>query len=165
VNGGHLDRARMARLRGNSPPFRKEVFMCVGQFGAIAAGMESLAEAAAGRCCEETSRRGRGQPRLMETYRTFFRRRGVSVAQVLLTREDFENKTAPERPSDAFNAPSSRGHSYYHENDTVAVEEIRVGDNDTLAAYVAVNVKAGPISSFDRRGRTYDQASASWSGN
>ena len=29
-----------------------------------------------------------------------------------------------------------------NENDTVAVEEIRVGDNDTLAAYVAVKVKA-----------------------
>src|SRR4029077_19208198 len=72
-----------------------------------------------------------------------FRKRGVTVAQVLLTREDFENKTRRKNAQATLNALIQAGViPIINENDTVAVEEIRVGDNDTLAAFVAVKVKA-----------------------
>lgn len=84
-----------------------------------------------------------GQPKLMETYRQLFRARGVKVAQILLTREDFENtKRRQNARATLETLIDSRVIPIINENDTVAVEEIRVGDNDTLAARVAVKVKA-----------------------
>jgi glutamate 5-kinase len=112
--------------------------------GAIAAGMGELGwKKRPSEVAKKQAAAAVGQPRLMETYRALFRKRGVSVAQVLLTREDFENNV---RRQNAHATLLELLHSgvipIINENDTVAVEEIRVGDNDTLAAHVAVNVKA-----------------------
>src|SRR4029077_15799946 len=84
-----------------------------------------------------------GQPRLMETYRQLFRKRGITVGQVLLTREDFENRPGAQNAQATLTALlQDKAIPIINENDTVAVEEIRVGDNDTLAARVAILVKA-----------------------
>lgn len=84
-----------------------------------------------------------GQGILMQHYETFFTPHGVVVAQVLLTREDITNR---ERYLNARHTLQSllgfRVVPIVNENDTVAVEEIRFGDNDTLAALVACLVDA-----------------------
>src|ERR1019366_2022369 len=144
-DGGRLDRARMARLvRELSAIRRSGVDVVLVSSGAISAGMGELGwKKRPAELAKKQAAAAVGQPLLMETYRRFFSRRGVAVAQVLLTREDFENKTRRQNAQATLLTLLSAGViPIINENDTVAVEEIRVGDNDTLAAYVAVKVKA-----------------------
>lgn len=84
-----------------------------------------------------------GQCELMYTYDRIFTEYGHTVAQILLTGADF---TAPDRHEN-FNNTLSRlleldALPIINENDTIATEEIKVGDNDTLSALVAVSAKA-----------------------
>lgn len=84
-----------------------------------------------------------GQPRLMAQYEQIFDLYDLTVAQVLLTRADLASR----RPY--LNARNTLVALLEHnivpivnENDTVATEEIRVGDNDNLSALVANLVDA-----------------------
>lgn len=84
-----------------------------------------------------------GQCELMYTYDRTFTEYGHTVAQILLTGSDF---SAPDRHEN-FNNTIFRllelgALPIINENDTIATEEIKVGDNDTLSAFVAVSVKA-----------------------
>ena len=84
-----------------------------------------------------------GQCELMYTYDRLFTEYDHVVAQILLTGSDF---TAEDRHTN-FNNTLSRLLDLgvlpiINENDTIATEEIKVGDNDTLSAYVAVSAKA-----------------------
>lgn len=80
-----------------------------------------------------------GQGVLMQRYEGLFAEYGCTVGQVLLTREDLED---PVRRANAAQTMERlfawRVIPVVNENDTVANEEIRVGDNDTLSARVAV---------------------------
>ena len=79
-----------------------------------------------------------GQGLLMEEYTRFFGQAGYVTAQLLLTAEDF---TDHRRYKNAFSAAEmllSRGAiPIINENDTVSIDEIKLGDNDTLAARFA----------------------------
>ena len=84
-----------------------------------------------------------GQCELMYTYDRLFTEYNHTVAQILLTGSDF---TSTERHEN-FNNTISRllelgALPIINENDTIATEEIKVGDNDTLSALVAVSVQA-----------------------
>lgn len=84
-----------------------------------------------------------GQCELMYTYDKLFSEYNHIVAQILITGEDTENE---ERHKN-FNNTLTRllelsAIPIINENDTVATKEIIIGDNDTLAAIVAVSVKA-----------------------
>jgi glutamate 5-kinase len=79
----------------------------------------------------------------MHAYETAFDKRELKVAQILLTREDL---SSAKRVS---NARNTLAQLFKHqiipvvnENDTVAVEEIKFGDNDNLAALVSHLVRA-----------------------
>ncbi len=84
-----------------------------------------------------------GQCELMYTYDRLFTENGHTVAQILLTGADF---TASDRHENFNNTLSKLlelgALPVINENDTIATEEIKVGDNDTLSAYVAVSSKA-----------------------
>ncbi|HAG07367.1 MAG: Glutamate 5-kinase [Clostridia bacterium 62_21] len=84
-----------------------------------------------------------GQGILMHTYEKFFAEYGIIAAQVLLTREDFAERR---RFLNARNTLETllrlRAVPIINENDTIAVEEIKLGDNDQLSALVAVSVNA-----------------------
>lgn len=84
-----------------------------------------------------------GQSGLMRLYEEEFSKKGLAVAQMLLTREDL---MTPSRTRNArqtiLTLLSHRVVPIINENDTVATEEIRMGDNDTLAAMLAVKVDA-----------------------
>ena len=79
-----------------------------------------------------------GQPRLMSIYTQIFSMYEKNVAQVLLTREDLSNR---KRYLNAHNTLEALLLNniipIINENDTVATEEIRVGDNDNLSALVS----------------------------
>jgi glutamate 5-kinase len=84
-----------------------------------------------------------GQSNLMRAYETAFSRHRVKVAQVLLTQDDLSNR---QRYSNAHNTLEELFKNgivpVVNENDTVVVQEIKFGDNDTLASLVAHLVEA-----------------------
>ncbi len=84
-----------------------------------------------------------GQPRLMAIYEQVFGLYGHTLAQVLLTRTDLADRRRYLNARNTLNALLSHGAlPIINENDTVATEEIRVGDNDNLSALVANVVEA-----------------------
>lgn len=76
-----------------------------------------------------------GQVELMDAYRRVFEKHDIHIAQMLLTREDFSyaNRALNIRNT-LFTLVDEGVIPIINENDTVCVEEIKIGDNDTLAA-------------------------------
>ena len=75
----------------------------------------------------------------MQIYERFFSDYGRSVAQILITRSTVDNETSKRNVQNTVSKLLSLGCvPIVNENDTVSFEEIEFGDNDTLAAYVAV---------------------------
>ncbi len=84
-----------------------------------------------------------GQPRLMAVYEHIFRLYGLMVAQVLLTRMDLASRSRYLNARNTLAAlMEQKVIPIVNENDTVATDEIRVGDNDNLSAMVANLVDA-----------------------
>ncbi len=80
-----------------------------------------------------------GQPYLMAEYREAFKNHGIEIAQVLLTAEDLRSKERFINAKNTLNALMKFGAlPIVNENDTVSVEEIKIGDNDNLSAHVSV---------------------------
>ncbi|HJT23849.1 MAG TPA: glutamate 5-kinase [bacterium] len=79
-----------------------------------------------------------GQSNLMHAYEATFQRFGLKVAQILLTREDLSDRGRYSNAHNTFIELFRYGIvPVVNENDTVAVEEIRFGDNDTLGVLVS----------------------------
>lgn len=79
-----------------------------------------------------------GQGALMHLYEKLFAEYGKTVAQVLLTRGDFDDHERFLNAANALQTIINLGViPIINENDTVAVEEIKFGDNDTLSAMVS----------------------------
>lgn len=84
-----------------------------------------------------------GQGRLLEAYTRLLGARGIVAAQILLTRYDFMHRQQYLNARNTIERLLSLGSiPVVNENDTVAVDEIRFGDNDRLAALVANLVHA-----------------------
>ena len=137
---GHME--RLVRQLCDLASGGREVVLVTS--GAIAAGMGrlGLAERPPG-LADKQALAAIGQGWLMQTYEKLFAENGVTVAQVLLTREDLEDAERRSNASATMNLLMKwRVIPIVNENDTVANEEIRVGDNDTLSARVATLVRA-----------------------
>ena len=85
-----------------------------------------------------------GQARLMQTYSGLFENFEITIAQVLLTAGDLGTPERAGYVSDTFRRllMEPRILPIINENDSVAVEELRFGDNDRLSAEVAILAKA-----------------------
>ncbi len=84
-----------------------------------------------------------GQVQLMRTYDDFFKIYETKVAQVLLTRNDFDDRQRYLNARHTLSTLLELGVvPIINENDTVAVEEIRFGDNDQLSSLVAAKMDA-----------------------
>lgn len=84
-----------------------------------------------------------GQPQLMQMWERFFDIYGVHTGQILLTRADVENRQRYLNARDTFAALLERRIiPIVNENDAVAPEATRVGDNDNLSALVATLIAA-----------------------
>jgi glutamate 5-kinase len=84
-----------------------------------------------------------GQPRLMSLYERLFELYDLVVAQVLLTRADLSDRRRYLNARNTLSALlAQRVIPIINENDTVATEEIRLGDNDNLSALVANLIEA-----------------------
>ncbi len=107
-----------------------------------------------------------GQTGLIEAYETQFKKHRIQAAQILLTHDDISNR---KRYLNARNTLRTlldlNALPIINENDTVALEEMRLGDNDTLAALVANLVEADLLviltdqeGLFDKDPRHHDDA-------
>ncbi len=112
--------------------------------GAIAAGREKLGMAERPRTVSlKQAAAAVGQTSLMRAYERAFERRGRHVAQLLLTHDDFESRERYVNARNTLLALLARGIvPIVNENDTVATEEIGLGDNDHLATLVTQMIGA-----------------------
>jgi glutamate 5-kinase len=142
---GGLDEAQVSRLASEvSRVHRKGVLTVLVSSGAIAAGLSPLGLKR--RPTDIPSLQAVasvGQGVLMHSYQRAFARRRVKVGQVLLTQDDFIRRKGYVNANAALARLLALGVvPIVNENDTVAVDEIRFGDNDRLAALVANLVHA-----------------------
>jgi len=107
-----------------------------------------------------------GQMGLVQAYESEFQRYGLKTAQVLLTHEDLADRQRYLNARVTLRALLELGViPVVNENDTVATEEIRFGDNDTLAALVSNLIEADLLviltdqpGLFDRDPRAFPEA-------
>ena len=105
-----------------------------------------------------------GQPRLMTLFHQAFEKQGIKIAQLLLTRDDFEQRVRFLNIRNSVNHLQKLGCvPIINENDTVSVDELRFGDNDILAALVCNALRADvlvilfPLDGLlDAKGQTVD---------
>jgi len=85
-----------------------------------------------------------GQPELMRLYAASFRQHGLHAAQLLLTHGDIDSRMRRTNAKNTLERLLAAGPvvPVINENDSVAVEELRFGDNDRLSAEVAHLVRA-----------------------
>lgn len=112
--------------------------------GAVAAGMTRLGRRERPKSIpEKQALAAVGQIKLMALYERFFSKFDKSVAQVLLTHEDLANRQRYINAKHTFQMLlESSIIPIVNENDTVAVEEMKFGDNDHLSALVATLLEA-----------------------
>ncbi len=143
---GTLDSASLARLvnaLADLPDQGKRVVLVSS--GAVGAGISALGlkeypdDVSARQAAAAV-----GQTRLMHAYENLFRSFDLSVAQLLLTAADLENDDRRSRVSALLGRlVDEQGIvPVINQNDSVAVEELSVGDNDMLSARVAGLVSA-----------------------
>ncbi len=115
--------------------------------GAIAVGRRQLDLPKGGlRLDEKQAAAATGMVRLAHAFQETLAHRHITVAQVLLTLEDSENRRRYLNARNTLEALLKLGAvPLINENDTVATDEIRFGDNDRLSARVAAMISAGVL--------------------
>ena len=84
-----------------------------------------------------------GQTGLVEAYENQFKKHNIQAAQILLTHDDISNRKRYLNARNTLRALLKfKALPIINENDTVALEEMRLGDNDTLAALAANLIEA-----------------------
>ena len=112
--------------------------------GAVAEGMQRLGWKRRPKALHELQAAAAvGQMGLIQAYETCFRRHGLGTAQVLLTHEDLADRKRYLNARSTLRTLLELGViPIINENDTVATDEIRFGDNDTLGSLVTNLVEA-----------------------
>lgn len=135
--------------------------------GAVAAGMTRLGRKERPKTIpEKQALAAVGQIKLMALYERAFSRFDKSVAQVLLTADDLANRQRYINAKHTFQMLlESSIIPIVNENDTVAVEEMKFGDNDNLSSLVATLLEADLLvilsdvqGVYDRDPRTHSDA-------
>ncbi len=99
-----------------------------------------------------------GMPLLLNVYKQIALEYGFDIAQVLITLEDLENRRRFLNTRNTINRLLERGIlPIVNENDTVTTQEIRVGDNDRLAAKVAQMLQASNLTILTSIDGLYDR--------
>lgn len=136
----HLSQSRMVDLvRQMSNLWKREAQVILVSSGAITYGRELLNYPHLPKDIPAKQMLAAvGQPRLMDLWGKLFEIYEIRVAQVLLTRSDLRSRSSYLNARNTLQALLAQGViPVVNENDTVATEEIRVGDNDNLSALVA----------------------------
>ncbi|MFH1074222.1 MAG: glutamate 5-kinase [Candidatus Firestonebacteria bacterium] len=113
--------------------------ICLVTSGAIGAGIAALKlKKKPETIPEKQATASIGQPLLMEAYERAFRKYKAVIGQILLTKDDFTDRKRYLNAKNTFDVLlKKRVVPVINENDTIAVDEIKVGDNDNISAMVA----------------------------
>ena len=93
-----------------------------------------------------------GQIKLMNIYSKYFSKVGLSVAQFLLTSDDFRNKIHLSNLIKTYNNLPENVIPIVNENDVVFTEELTFGDNDVLATEILINLDFDVLLVLTKRG-------------
>jgi glutamate 5-kinase len=123
---------------------RKGMDVVVVSSGAVAAGRQALGLPDRPRTLpQKQAAAAVGQSRLMRAYEGAFSGYGLTVAQILLTRDDLANRRRFQNARGTLDTLLACGIiPVINENDTVVVDELKFGDNDNLSALVTNLVEA-----------------------
>jgi glutamate 5-kinase len=141
-----LDEKQFARLISDVAQLVRGGSECIiVSSGAVAAGMgvvgltERPLDLITGQACAAI-----GQSKLMNLYASTFARHQLNVAQLLLTHSDLDSRTRHQNAKNTLRRLLECNNvvPVINENDSVAVEELRFGDNDRLSAEVAILAEA-----------------------
>lgn len=144
-SGRGLDRDAVVDWAEQIGRLRQRSIECVVvTSGAVAAGMQRLGRAQRPHALHELQAMAAvGQMNLVQLYESAFQRFGLHAAQILLIHDDFTDRQRYLNARSTLRTLIGYGViPVVNENDTVATEEIRFGDNDTLAALVANLIEA-----------------------
>lgn len=142
---GHPHTARFAALATDAAKLRAEgKSIVIVSSGAVALGRRALGlKAGKLRLEEKQAAAAAGQPKLMRAWEDALAKHNAPVAQALVTLYDTEQRRRWLNARATLETLLERGAiPIVNENDTVATEEIRYGDNDRLAARVAQMLSA-----------------------
>jgi glutamate 5-kinase len=145
---GRVDREFLGRLIDQIGSLRAEGYLvALVSSGAIAAGLEALALLARPKDMPTVQATAAvGQVRLIETYAELAAERGMNIGQVLFTRQDVSHRQQYLNACHTLERLLEMGIlPIVNENDTTAVDEIRFGDNDYLAALVGIMLHADAV--------------------
>jgi glutamate 5-kinase len=160
---GRIDRQNCARLGAELAELSRERRIVLVSSGAVAFGAERLGLVRRkGKPWDIPTKQAAaavGQPHLMAAWGDALGAHGRLVAQVLLTADDLASRTRFLNARRTFERLLAEGVvPVVNENDTVAVDEIKVGDNDTLAGLVAGCVEADLVAMLTDVEGLYDRA-------
>ena len=115
--------------------------------GAIAEGMQRLGWTSRPHALHELQAAAAvGQMGMVQVYESCFRSHGLLTSQILLTHEDLADRKRYLNARSALRTLLDLGViPVINENDTVAIDEIKFGDNDTLAAMVTNLIEADAL--------------------
>jgi glutamate 5-kinase len=148
TSGGRIDDARIAGLADAlAARGRDGTQLVLVSSGAIAAGLAPLGLPRRPRdLATQQAAASVGQGSLIARYTAAFARHAVRTGQVLLTADDLMRRAHYRNAQRTMERLLGLGVlPVVNENDTVATQEIRFGDNDRLAALVALVVRAGAL--------------------
>ncbi len=160
VEGGELREKWLKNFTKNVAELVEKKFqITIVSSGAIALGRSVLKVGSRKLSLEEKQAAAAiGQIQLMSFYRDFFKKLNLDVAQILLTASDCN---ARDRYLNSKNTIETllknRVIPIINENDSVAVDEIKIGDNDRLAARVAQMISADVMILFSDIDGLYNQ--------
>lgn len=145
--GGGVDGARsswLASLAEDIASFRKNgASVIVVSSGAVALGRRHLGLKPSPRLDHKQAAAAAGQTLLMQAWEAAFAPHNIPTAQLLLTFEDTERRRRWLNARATIDVLLGQGAiPVINENDSVATDELRYGDNDRLSARVAQMVKA-----------------------
>jgi len=158
--GQGLDIAALSRWAGQIAALRhggREVVLVSS--GAIAAGLQRLGWKRRPHALHELQAAAAvGQMGLIQAYESCFREHQLMTSQILLTHEDLADRKRYLNARSTLRTLLALGViPIINENDTVAIDEIRFGDNDTLAALVTNLVEADLLVILTDQAGLYDK--------
>ncbi|MGE4357477.1 MAG: glutamate 5-kinase [Candidatus Omnitrophota bacterium] len=135
-----IDRVKIEKIAKEAVSLlNREIKVCLVSSGAISSGMSILGLKTRPKSLPQLQAIAAvGQRYLMDLYADAFQKYNRLVAQILLTQEDLrERKRYLNARNTIYTLLEKKIIPIINENDTVAVEEIKFGDNDRLSALVA----------------------------
>lgn len=159
-NGRGLDLERIASWVGQIVAMRRSgIDIVLVSSGSVAEGVQRLGWPSRPRALHQLQAAAAvGQMGLVQAYESQFQQFGLKTAQILLTHDDLADRQRYLNARVTLRALLDLGVvPVVNENDTIATEEIRFGDNDTLAALVSNLIEADLLVILTDQQGLYDQ--------